>query len=361
MEMKLKDEKEYRRELEIERYKARENLEKLMTKNSKTHRAATKRLRNATIKVKKEYKQKYEQKIIHLKKKYREDEEEKLRQVPEEMKDLESLSIFDKEKFEAVEIVKYEVEIIGELNVSEEEKMALALPPKFSIMEKLPDNDLEMEKETLNAKIRIQINKELEELLEGEKLGESETKEEMEIRKRLEEMEARSRQVFDAETKEFDDRNRRVTDLRECSRITLPRPLPAEHEAIIEMRRSAQTRIYREYRKKHCDKNGDQKTNLKPGEKAGIKSLDKRVGEQKVVVMKTDKSSKFCITTLEEYRKMGETHVAGDKKINREEMKQIERVLNGHTVAWAKMQQSGENHGHKPRIIASKSTKSDNA
>ena len=100
--------------------------------------------------------------------------------------------------------------------------------------------------------------------------------------------------------------------------------LPAEHEAIIEMRRSAQTRIYREYRKKHCDKNGDQRTNLKPGEKSGIKSLDKRLGEQRVVVMTTDKSSKFCIATLEEYRKMGETHVAGDKKINREEMRQVE-------------------------------------
>ena len=62
------------------------------------------------------------------------------------MKDLESLIIFDKNRFVALDIVSYEVEIIGDLQVSEVEKMALALPPKFSIMEKLQNNDLEMEK-----------------------------------------------------------------------------------------------------------------------------------------------------------------------------------------------------------------------
>ena len=48
------------------------------------------------------------------------------------------------------------------------------------------------------------------------------------------EMEARTRQVFNPVEKIYDERRRRVTDLRECSRVTLPKPLPATEEAKIE-------------------------------------------------------------------------------------------------------------------------------
>ena len=76
--------------------------------------------------------------------------------------------------------------------------------------------------------------------------------------------------------------------------------------------------------------------------------------------MKTDKSSRFAITTEEEYRKMGEKHVRKDKVISRSELRKIGRVLNGHTAAWAKIHGSGESHGHKGRIISSKTSHSEN-
>ena len=41
----------------------------------------------------------------------------------------------------------------------------------------------------------------------------------------------------------FHDRNRRATDLKECARITLPKPLDTKHEAIIEMRRGTNNKI----------------------------------------------------------------------------------------------------------------------
>ena len=53
-----------------------------------------------------------------------------------------------------------------------------------------------------------------------------------------EEIEARCRQVFDPETKEYDARRKRVTDLQECSRVTLPKPLSADNEAKLELRKS---------------------------------------------------------------------------------------------------------------------------
>ena len=56
-----------------------------------------------------------------------------------------------------------------------------------------------------------------------------ETKEKVLSDEQLEEMaeeeEARTRQIYDPGKKIFDDRNRRVTDLKECFRITLPKPL----------------------------------------------------------------------------------------------------------------------------------------
>ena len=61
-------------------------------------------------------------------------------------------------------------------------------------------------------------------------------REEMEEERRQEE-EARTRQVFDPIQKIYNEQKRRVTDLPECGRVTLPKPLPVSEEALIELRR----------------------------------------------------------------------------------------------------------------------------
>ena len=58
-----------------------------------------------------------------------------------------------------------------------------------------------------------------------------------EEQERLDELDAQCRQIFDPVEKTFDDRKRRVTDLKECSRVTLPKPLKERDEALIEIRR----------------------------------------------------------------------------------------------------------------------------
>ena len=64
------------------------------------------------------------------------------------------------------------------------------------------------------------------------------------------ELEAKTREIFDPIAKVYDDRKRRVTDLKECSRITLPKPLPPAQEAALEIRRNSQQKIYEKYREK---------------------------------------------------------------------------------------------------------------
>jgi hypothetical protein len=72
-----------------------------------------------------------------------------------------------------------------------------------------------------------------------------EIEEDEEFNKEMEKCDAQTRQVYDRTTRTFDERKRRATDLLECSRITLPKPLSTKHEANIEMRRSNNEKIYK--------------------------------------------------------------------------------------------------------------------
>ena len=70
---------------------------------------------------------------------------------------------------------------------------------------------------------------------------------------------------------------------------------------LIEVRRGTNERIYNDYRKEVCDKKGEVKGNLTEEGKDGLKSLQKRMREQKIIIMKTDKSGKMCVISREEY------------------------------------------------------------
>ena len=78
-----------------------------------------------------------------------------------------------------------------------------------------------------------------------------------EERKEDEELEAENRMIFNPKEKIFDCRKRRVTDLKQCSRVTLPKPLSADEESRIEVRKRTQKEIYEKYRSNKCDKELD--------------------------------------------------------------------------------------------------------
>ena len=217
------------------------------------------------------------------------------------------------------------------------------------------EEECEMTDEEKMARIKIQeINLKAQKPGMNTRLGM--TKEERD--EMMDEVEARTRQVYDPEKREFDDRRRRVTDLAECSRVTLPRPLSVKDEAAIEMRRENHLRIFKEYKREHCGKNGEQECNLTEEEQDGMKRITKRRDDKEAIIMKTDKSGKFTVATIEKYLEMGMSHVKGDREINRDEIRVVERLLNGHCTCWGKMFGSGENHNHLARICKSKCTKS---
>ena len=68
-----------------------------------------------------------------------------------------------------------------------------------------------------------------------------------------------------------------------------------------------------------------------------MKSLEKKVKERKVIIIKTDKSSRFAVCSEEAYIRMGEVHTSKDKIIEMSELIEIEKLLNAHCVAWSKL------------------------
>jgi hypothetical protein len=136
------------------------------------------------------------------------------------------------------------------------------------------------------------INKEEEEKLDEEDEGVEEDEDEERER---EKDEARSRQIYDTRERRFNDKKRRVTDLSECARVTLPKPMSTKNEALMEMRRGTNETIYNKYRGEICNKKGDVRRNLTEEEKDGRKTLQKRMKEKEIIILKTDKSGKLCV------------------------------------------------------------------
>ena len=181
------------------------------------------------------------------------------------------------------------------------------------------------------------------------------------IREEINEMEeARTRQVYDPEDKSYDERKMRVTDMEECTRIHLPKPLGIKREAEIELRREAHKKVSEGYRKEKCDERDNQEDNLTKQERRGLKSLEKRKKDGEIIITMTDKSSKLCIMKREDYLRLGEDHVSKDLEVDRREVQRREKLLNQHSISWCKIWRTGEGHDHTDRVRAAKITRSEN-
>ena len=90
----------------------------------------------------------------------------------------------------------------------------------------------------------------------------------------------------------------------ECNRVTLPKPLPINEEALLELRRELHKKIYDEHRAAFT-KIGEQISNMTEEELQGLRSLLKRIRAGEILIIKTDKSGKVVITSVEDYKKLG--------------------------------------------------------
>ena len=223
MKFKKMDEIRNRKNLVREKLRMRKKIEKDLGKNTNQSTKLLKHLREVSETKKRELKEKYDRKISHLRKKYETDREKEMDRVPTEMEGFESLAVFDKDKFEEILVEEIEVVKYGEVELDEDEKAALRLHPKMALPRRLNEGYMNLPLDIAYTKLRWQLKKDEEMEGEDEKNldtnGGKKKKEDEEVEA------ARTRQVYDAERRVYDERKQRVTDLQECSRSFLPKPL----------------------------------------------------------------------------------------------------------------------------------------
>ena len=296
--------------------------------------------------IRKEVREKNEIKIRKLKKKYLPVENKE--KIQEEIRNFENLKIFRNE-LEEEEALEGEVDIptVGVIvpPLDKDEIAALRLPPKTAMRDNLCEIEFKVDVEMCNTKTRWEINK-----IDGEKLDEDDTEEVTEKEKEVHEIEeAKTRLPYDPIRLELDLKKRKVTDLKDNSRIILPKPLRVTEEAKISIRGEAFEKVFKEYVNENCDKKGKQEPNLSKSQMRGISKLKKRVKEGEIVIMESDKSGKLSVATTEKYLEMGEVHVGKDIEIDEEDLKEREKFLNGHVSMFLKISNMGEDWGHQQR------------
>ena len=140
----------------------------------------------------------------------------------------------------------------------------------------------------------------------------------------------------------------RGTDLPFNKRITLPDPV--EEELEVEMH-ALKTQLKRETLE-YMQQEGAKKTNsnLSSSQSKGLKSLIEKVNNKEVVIFETDKSGRFSVDTLENYRETGRIHIDGDPVITEENHTDIEKYMNAHAVTWIRMLNAGSLQRDQKRI-----------
>ena len=350
MRLKIADEQALRRDLVKMRTKMKRNLaKKYGGEKVRGYKRAILHLNNINKEVKSKLQKKYKAKMEHLKNKYRMKEEDKIEEIPEDMENYETLSVFSDKKYKNLKKETYDVLTIGDVSLNEDEKAVLKLHNKFSVLENIKKGGIDGDQEAAIAKLRMEKTKDEE--------YEGYTEEE---RKEDEILNAQNRMIYDPCERVFDGRKRRVTDLKECARVTLPKPLSAEEESKIEVRKRTQKEVFEKFRKMNTNSRGEQTSNLNESEQRGLKSLKKRIKEGEIIVMKTDKSGRFVVTTPENYVEMGKEHTDKDIEIGWEKVRQLEKTIHSHSMAWAQIWSYGDDHNHQDRILRSKIARSGN-
>ena len=167
MRKKLKDENHVVDELTRERDKVRRKIKSKFGNKSVKTKAIIKTLKSESDIVRVDLRLKYKNKMAHLKQKF----DKKRKQVadkPTKYDEFKMAKVYDKEKFDGIEVGNIEVCIVGDIDLSEEERECLKLHPKFAIRDKITDEELDFQQELGFAKLRYSLLKEEEEAMDSD-------------------------------------------------------------------------------------------------------------------------------------------------------------------------------------------------
>ena len=87
---------------------------------------------------------------------------------------------------------------------------------------------------------------------------------------------------------------------------------------------------------RETDEEGVQENNLTMEEENGLTKLQKRVKDGYLVVVKTEKSGRFSVISMEEYDRSGTLHIKNDVEMNLSLLQENQRRLNGYLLGCIK-------------------------
>ena len=249
-----------------------------------------------------------------------------------------------------------EAKTIG-IELTQEEKNILKLPPKFSILDKLDKEEMELQIETANAKLRYNRaddNENIDNKMTREDIKEEEKgrydEDDEKSKKEIMRMDAESTEVYNRVTKTVNVTKLRSTNVTNNKKVVLPKSLHPIREAEIQIRKNAFMKDFEDYTKDNCDEYNNQESNLTSRDRRGIKKLKERIKKKEIVFTPSDKTGSLIAMEMGEYIRMGTEFTNKDKKINDHEIEENQRKLKAHASAWGKILKAGEQWGHEERI-----------
>ena len=291
-------------------------------------------------------------KLQHLSKKHR---DKKKSILPEQLKRYTGTAIFQEECLMAAERLNGPVvveDMDGEaVDLGEDEIALLSKGPKFSVYKRCDRESFLESMEAAFIKHCWEMRQQGEdELPDGTPLTEEEERERDRLAEIERDMDAESRMIFTNRDRVFDWSRQRATDVKNNTRVILPRPMSALEESKLAVLRLEWNALFDRYLAEECGEGGEQTSNLTAQERRGLKSLKQRVKDGEIVVLQTDKSGRFAVMSMKTYITAGEKHTAKDSEVGWEEVKENQSQLNGHVSMWLKVFRVGQKWNHAERI-----------
>ena len=207
----------------------------------------------------------------------------------------------------------------GNIDIDEDEQRLLSLPPKFGVLKKV---------DVVDTKIEV------EKCLTGMRWKQNNVDCEQDHEETM---------LYDEGKKEMDINRIKPTSLPFNDKTYMPKPLTLEKEIAFQKFKADVQEIAEDMNKK--TKNN---ANLNEDEKRGLKKLLERRKSAEIVCFQTDKSGRWAVDSLDNYREATLKHLqSGVSEISSAEYEQRETELNCHTKALLRMMGLRDNFNGK--------------
>ena len=123
-----------------------------------------------------------------------------------------------------------------------------------------------------------------------------------------------------------------------------------QDESNLELLRAELKNCFKQYMREKCDDEGRLESNITKNEMSGLKSLKKRVKNEEIVVLPTDKRGRFGIMSMDNYLRAGSKHTVKDERVDMATVSRTQNELNGNISMAIKFFKIGHLWKHGERV-----------